>query len=495
MVGTIFQETENKQMSTSPEITRLTEEWIELLQTSGEEAALEYYSDKIIPALLPMLHEKFKDTHNRIVQYDGLISLLGFAPDTVILTYHFIRPETLVVIHTKETKQFLDTVLRHTKVPVASFFHESFSETPYTDIYRALESALKRFPKGSRIAIELTGGKKTMSGALAIASGILEIDLLYIDYTKYMPEYRKPRPESTYMQLVGNPLKLPVDLFSEIEIERAVNFFNVGKYDMSRTLFEQASQRMATPRAAEVCADLSHLYVQWNMFAFKESHEMSVNLFDKLIRFIDQISAIFRFDVDRLKKQMSTLLDLSQGNRVSLLFNFYFSAERYQRNGQNDIAALLYYRTIESVFENALKDTNEGFEGENPIYSLLTNDEIALRDDFIRHRSTVYKANEQSDIQFPSQLGMFDALCLLCALNHRITQKIKLGRVAHIARIRNRSVYAHGIQPIDTASISDIRKLAVDALEEYLAVAQHPSITERRPSFEFMELSIRRNRP
>lgn len=80
-----------------------------------------------------------------------------------------------------------------------------------------------------------------MSGALAIASGILDIDLIYIDYTKYMPEFRKPRPESTFIHLVGNPLKLPIDLFSEVEIGRATEFLNIGrsKYDIKLPLFEE----------------------------------------------------------------------------------------------------------------------------------------------------------------------------------------------------------------------------------------------------------------
>ena len=343
-------------MSSARPIAELTDDWIAMLQSSGEAAALEFYCEKIMPALLPTLQEAFKGTYGQEPKYDGLISLLGFAPDTVILASQFVQPETLVVLHTKETKGFLDKVLRFCGIPVASFFHESFSEIPNTDIYRALEAALKRFPKGSRIAIELTGGKKTMSGALAIASGLLDIDLMYIDYSKYMPEFRKPRPESTYIQLVGNPLKLPVDLFSEVEIERAVKFFNVGKYDISQTLFHQASQRMANPRVAEVCTELSRLNMLWNAFAFQEAAELSSILFEKIIHFYEQTSGTLQFDLERFKKQMESLKLLAQGDRTSLLWNFYFSAERYKKINQSDIAALLYYRTLESIFENSLKD-------------------------------------------------------------------------------------------------------------------------------------------
>jgi hypothetical protein len=331
-----------------------------------------------------------------------------------------------------------------------------------------------------------------MSGALAIASGLLDIDLMYIDYSKYMPEFRKPRPESTYIQLVGNPLKLPVDLFSEVEIERAVNFFNVGKYDVSQTLFHQASQRMANPRVAEVCTELSRLYMLWNAFAFQEASELSSTLFEKIIHFYEQTSGTLQFDLERFKKQMESLNCLAQGDRISLLWNFYFSAERYQKNNQSDIAALLYYRTLESIFENSLRDSAEEFNCEVPDYSLFNINAEDLANSFVQFRSKVFKESKVSESGLPSPIAMFDSLCLLGALDHPIAQRIALGRVANIAKIRNRSVYAHGIRPIDTKSVNDIRKLATDALTGYIEIATIDSIDNQRSRFEFMELTIRK---
>lgn len=479
-------------MSNAKTVAELTDEWITLLQSSGEETALGFYCENIMPELLPSLRNKFQETYGHEPQYDGLISLLGFAPDTVILASQFVKPETLVVLHTEETKNLLDRVYKYANIRFASFHHELFSEIPNTDIYRALEAALKRFPKGSRIAIELTGGKKTMSGALAIASGLLDIDLMYIDYSKYMPEFRKPRPESTYIQLVGNPLKLPVDLFSEVEINRAVDFFNVGKYDISRTLFEQASQRMANPRVAEVCAELSRLYMLWNAFAFQEASELCSVLSRKIIQFYEQTSSTLQFDFESFQKQSETLIRLAQGDRTNLLWNFYFSAERYYRNNQSDIAALLYYRTLESIFENSLKDLAEDFNADTPDYSVFGMDVEELQMNFIAFRSKVFKESKSSTDRLPSQLGMFDSLCLLGALGQPISQKIVLGRVANVAKIRNRSVYAHGVHPIDEQSINDIRKLAVDALTAYIDIAKIESIDARRAYFEFIGLTVRR---
>lgn len=183
-------------------IKLLTEQWIELLQNRDNEAAFKLYCEQIIPEIVPALRDKFQSTYKRSSHYKGLISLLEFTPETVILTYHFIQPEKLVILYTDETGKLLDVVREHTKIPSSSFFYEPFSEQENTNIYQALEASLKRFSEGLNIAIELTGGKKTMAGALAVTAGILNIDLLYIDYTEYMQEFRKPKPESTYIHSV-----------------------------------------------------------------------------------------------------------------------------------------------------------------------------------------------------------------------------------------------------------------------------------------------------
>jgi CRISPR-associated protein (TIGR02710 family) len=436
------------------------------------------------------LQEKFERTYDRTAKYDGLISLLGFTPDTVVLAYKFAKPETFVVLHTKETEKFLETVVNYTQAPLSSFFHEPFMEDPSIDIYRALESALKRFPKGSRIAIELTGGKKTMGGALAVASGILDIDQLYIDYKEYMPKFRKPKPASTYIHLVENPMRLSVDLFGGIEIDRATEFFNVGKYDISQALFQQAGERMANPRVAEICTELSRFYSLWNAFDFSTAATLSSALFDQVLRFSDQLTSRFKVNLSVLKNQISTVQRLAANDKTALLWNFYFAAERHEKNGQNDIAALLYYRTMEDVFDNAIKDIHPGFDRSNPDYTLLEIDNDKLNSSFFAYRKTVFRKDNPVE-ELPSPLAMFDTLCLLGALEHHLSKTIRAPRVANIATVRNLSIYAHGMRPMTVQSLSEMRNLATEILNAYITQKGIGSIEEERSNFEFIGLISR----
>ena len=127
-------------MMDDEEIDRLSDEWLKLLLNKNDAEALQLYCDKIIPCILPSLHEKFRETYRHNAEYDGLISLQGFTVDTVILAYEFIKPKNFVVLHTEETKYLLDILVNYTHISIACFFHEPFHESPYDDIYRALRN-------------------------------------------------------------------------------------------------------------------------------------------------------------------------------------------------------------------------------------------------------------------------------------------------------------------------------------------------------------------
>jgi CRISPR-associated protein (Cas_Cas02710) len=474
-------------------ISDMTSEWLSLLQNKKDDDALQFYCQSIIPSLLPNLRQKFEKTYGRIPKYNGLVSLLGFTPETVILAYKFLMPEVFVVLHTKETEHLLDIVCKYGNIPLASFYHQPFVEEPSIDIYRALETSLKYFSNGkSRKAIELTGGKKTMGGALSIAAGILDIDLLYIDYESdgYMPQFRKPKPESVYIHFVGNPMRLPIDLFGNIEIENAISFFNIGKYDVSQQLFEQAAQRMANPRLAEIFSSLSEFYMLWNSFDFVSANNLGAKLFSLVLQFHAQMSPKFEFSLNRLKEQIDTVKQLADGDRILLLYNFYFAARRYEKNGQNDIAALLYYRTLESVFDNSLADISDKFNRSKPDYSLFGLSTEMLQSGFCEFRNKAYKNDDSPSIALPKVIAMFDALCLLGALDSPLCKELSPNRVANIAQVRNLSIYAHGIRPITEKSISAIRDLATDAVKAYLEMKQMEPIEKQQDKFEFIELSF-----
>jgi len=247
---------------------------------------------------------------------------------------------------------------------------------------------------------------------------------------------------------------------------------------------------MSNPRIAEVFANMSKFYSLWNSFRFSESLEISDTLFNQALKFSSQISPKFNFDLSQLREQINTIKELSQGNKNYLLLNFYFTAERYERNYQHDIAALLYYRTLESIFGTILGDCADGFNTSQPNYSLfkMENQELLIK--FTEAHKQAYESSSEQE-RLPDKLAMFDAFCLVKALKHPLSEQLKAGRIAHIAQVRNNSIYAHGSGPLTEKSITDMRKLASETLEIYLTIKKLNSISIERKKFEFIKLNTK----
>jgi hypothetical protein len=106
------------------------------------------------------------------------------------------------------------------KISNEEFLHD---DEHIDDIYLALKKAVDQFGPNDRIAIEITGGKKTMGVQLSNAAAALRhnqkraVDIVYIDYDEYMPKYRKPIPETSRLLIIGDPPAPAETVFSELE--------------------------------------------------------------------------------------------------------------------------------------------------------------------------------------------------------------------------------------------------------------------------------------
>lgn len=67
-------------------------------------AADAHYFESLLPAILPIIRFRAHD----LPTYSGLISLLGFTPETAVISYLLLKPKNFVVLHTPETAKFLN---------------------------------------------------------------------------------------------------------------------------------------------------------------------------------------------------------------------------------------------------------------------------------------------------------------------------------------------------------------------------------------------------
>lgn len=184
--------------------------WFSLLERQETDAALDLFCTRIVPELLPVLRARFVQDHPRgggDGRYDGLISLLGFTPDTSILAARFTGARRVALLHTAETERFVADVRAFAGLAPEDVLAVPFDRHHLEDVERAFADALSLFADARSLAVEQTGGTKPMSTALHVVAALSDVDTLYLDYDQYDPRYRKPVPASIRVRRMESPLR------------------------------------------------------------------------------------------------------------------------------------------------------------------------------------------------------------------------------------------------------------------------------------------------
>jgi hypothetical protein len=135
-------------------------------------------------------------------------------------------------------------------------------------------------------------------------------------------------------------------------------------------------------------------------------------------------------------------------------------AQDYARFERYDFAALLYYRTLEACFAEQL-GRGHYVKASDFERASLGRDADAIEG---RYRALVTKmARTDNPGPVPSRIGCFEALMLLRALEDPMLTKANLtedGALRHLNGLlvaRNRSVLAHGFEPVSADACEKLR--------------------------------------
>lgn len=182
------------------------QEWLDLAKTGKFERAQELYFEKLFEAVII----NFSNEYNNALPSGGtLFSVLGFSPEPIILTAKAIQPETHVIFTTNNQKvdnsyleKFLDS-----NYELIYLNDESFES-----MYMAMKEQLVLNPD-SQITVDITGGKKSMVASAAIFGKDYGCRIVYVDFSEYIKDLRKPMPGSEILNVVYNPFKNQPEIF------------------------------------------------------------------------------------------------------------------------------------------------------------------------------------------------------------------------------------------------------------------------------------------
>ncbi|MCL4518357.1 MAG: hypothetical protein M1587_04085 [Thaumarchaeota archaeon] len=169
-----------------------------------------------------------------------LVQLVGFSIEPLLLSALALRPEErLILLFSKETekdrKNPLKDLLR--KNGLKAHIDDNIvrdgknvcmvgSSNP-GDIFKAISEAVGEY-KSSEVAVDITGGKKSMVSTAFLAAVIFDYSIYYVDHEEYMGT--TPFPGTEFLSKLPSPIGM-----SELYDRLKKKFGNINKASQELT--------------------------------------------------------------------------------------------------------------------------------------------------------------------------------------------------------------------------------------------------------------------
>lgn len=459
------------------EFKSLVQQWQSLKERNERDR---FYEEKVFPLVMQSVVSRERLEHPQ--PYTHLILPVGLSPEPLILSIRILLPERIYLLYTKVSEQYLDRIVRDADLRISQVDKDEISDTNVPEIYQKVKAIYEKWGKPERVAVDISGGKKSMVGGCALAGSLIGARLFYVD-SKFNREFGKPDPGSERLVILENPY----DVFGDLELERAKELFAQKDFVGAQSLLEQLQQETSTPELYKALTLICEAYSGWDDWKIEHALE-------KMRQTVDTIKRYARLSSDtplahwlpRLQAQVHVLERLEEALRIlddksraelevlaqpklylPMMATLRAGAIRQEQRGKLDVAALLWYRLIELLSQQRL--SCYGLKTSSPEYALTGIDETELLSKY-QAVSRTLKVSTTGLLGLPRQISLIDGYILLKALDDPFVRKQDLQAIRGKVDARNKGIFAHGFKPLDQKSYNDFKDLAEKLLAAFRAV-------------------------
>ncbi len=463
-------------------LSALITQWRDLKDT---ERMNRFYDESIFPALgqivVPRERLKFPQP------YTHLILPVGLSPEPLILSIYVLQPERVYFLCTKASEKHLDRIVRDSGLRISQVDKDSVDETNVAEIYQKVKAIYEKWGQPERIAVDISGGKKSMIGACALAASFIGARIFYVDNTKYIQELRKPEPGSERLAMLENPY----DVFGDLKFARARDLYAELDFSGAERLLLELRDQTSTPEAYEAIVLLCQAYAAWDDLRVDQAYRALLQAQQTVEKYRRSApNTPLNGQLPRMGLQVDLLARLDQALRLDmkdnpqqlqllktpslyqpLIGSLKAGALRQERRGKRDVAALLWYRLIELLSQRRLAQYN--LITSRPDYARAGLDAASLLQKYEKVYTDADSSKKSRPVELPKEkegISLLNGYMLLKALDDAFVAHLHMGKVRASIAARNNGIFAHGFRPITQPDYETFKSFALDLLDAFACI-------------------------
>lgn len=409
-----------------------------------------------------------KDKHNmgNWIRPKLMIMTLGGSPEPLIRSIEEMNPERIVFLASHDSISLAGTILGSIGYKPAVEYVITENPNLMHECYKAARNCIDRVKyrdiRSEEVLVDYTGGTKVMSAALILASAGRRYRFNYVGGDRRNKDglgtvvagFEKMFPEMS-----------PWAIFAEEERRQVVTLFNRRRFSAVMEIINHASERELPIQIRDYfrfIKEMADVFLLWDQF----QHKDAIKFFDKGLTYLsDYLHAYPDSDLERFKnrvqecnKYLERLIDLTDGMKTShmiLITDLLNNARRKIADKRYDDAAARIYRALELYGQILFRETT-GCENSRVKPDIIPEN---LRKDFERRYIDV----DSGRLKLPLS-ATFD---YLEAVGHEAGKRFveKKDKIKNIQSNRNKSILAHGINPVTEKAIQSIFNTVSDFVQ------------------------------
>jgi len=175
--------------------------------TPSQDAIAEAYYDN---ELMPQIVSSFKEKDHKLVellnqQIKYMILSVGTSYQPMVLSLSYFNPEKVLFLHTEESEKEIEKILRFIDLKSSDYQKSLVEKSNTLKIYNEIKRAYLEWGRPEGIVIDITGGTKAMSSAVAMAGSFIKANLVYVGNKNYLGWLKRPEPLSEFLEEIPSP--------------------------------------------------------------------------------------------------------------------------------------------------------------------------------------------------------------------------------------------------------------------------------------------------